>query len=77
MFRVGDFNHALVRQKGSRRLQPDQRRAERSAFHLRDVVRIIQSDRDELARRDRQIDLRLAQRNDPAIMLDSEPRSTR
>ena len=60
MFGKRDLDRAVVGQKRSRRLEPDQRRAERRAFHLRDVIGVIESDRDELARRDRHIDLQFA-----------------
>ena len=55
-----DLDRAFVRQERSRRLEPDQRRAERRPLHLRDVIGVIQANRDELARRDRQVDSQIA-----------------
>ena len=60
MFRKRDLDRAAVRQEGGGRLEPNQRRAQRRALHLLDVIGVIEADRDELARCDRQIDLEIA-----------------
>src|SRR5437764_13943643 len=46
----------LMWQKRARSLEPAQRRSKRRAFHLRDVIGVIQAHRDQLRRRDRQRD---------------------
>ena len=66
MLRKRDLDRAAVRQERGGRLEPDQRRAERRALHLLDVIGVIETDRDDLARRDRQVDLEIAQRNNLA-----------
>src|SRR3954468_20123728 len=52
----GDFDCALVSQQRTGCLEPDQRRPERRPFHFRDVVGIIQTDRDQLRWRHRHTD---------------------
>ena len=60
MFGKRDLDRAAVRKERGRRLEPDQRRAERRALHLLNMIGVVQAHRDELARRDRQIDLEIA-----------------
>ena len=59
MLRKRDLDRAAVGKERRGRLEPDQRRAERRALHLFNMIGVIEADRDELARRDRQIYLRL------------------
>src|SRR5207244_11709359 len=47
------------RQKRGRRAEPKQGRSERRWFHFGNVVGGVQPDRDELRRRDRQMDINL------------------
>ena len=48
MFGKRNLDRAVVGQKRRRRLEPDERRAERRAFHLRDMIGVIETDGDEL-----------------------------
>ena len=68
-----DLDRAAVRKERGGRLEPNQRCAERRALHLLDVIGVVEANRDDLARRDRQIDLEIAQRQDPAVEFDPEP----
>ena len=43
-----DLDRAVMRQKRAGRFEPNQRCAERGAFHFRNVICVIEADRDQL-----------------------------
>src|SRR4029077_8664987 len=67
------FDHAVMCQQRARRLKPNQWRADFSAFHLRNVIRIVQSDRDQFRWRDWNIDLQTRERQYFARWLNLKP----
>src|SRR5436190_24365587 len=73
MLRESDLDGAAMREKRGRRIEPDQRGAERCPLHLLDMIGVIKADRDELAGSDRQIDLKVAQRQDPFVEFHALP----
>src|SRR5260370_13869722 len=65
-----NFNSAAVRQQRAWRLEPDQRGTQRSPFHLRDVIGVIESDGDQLGWRDWKIDMKVCERQNFTCRLD-------
>src|ERR1019366_7916834 len=57
MLGKGDLDRAVVRKKRAWRFEPNQWSAERRPFHLRDVIGVVEPDRDQLRRRDWKIDI--------------------
>ena len=68
-----DLDRAFMREEGGRRLEPDQRRAQRRPLHLRDVIGVVQADGDELARDDWNVDLQIAEGDDFAREIEGKP----
>jgi len=68
-----ELDLATVRQERTRRFEPNQRRPERSPFHFRDVIGVVQADRDQLRRRDGKIDIELGELSDFTGWLDVDP----
>ena len=51
-----DLDRAVVREQRTGRFEPNQRRADLGPLHFLDMIAVIQADRDDLARRHREID---------------------
>jgi hypothetical protein len=51
-----DPNRAIVSEQRTRRLEPDERRADLGSLHFLDVIAVVQTDGDYLARRHRNVD---------------------
>ena len=68
-----DFNRAAMRQQRAWRLEPDQRSAQRSPFHLRNVIGVIESDGDQFRGRNWKIDTNFCERQNLACWLDVSP----